>query len=67
MMLQNQAELKIVADGAALALEAAAEFLRCAAAAVAQHGSFSVALSGGNTPRAVYALLAEEHKNSLHW
>jgi 6-phosphogluconolactonase len=67
MMLQNQAELKIVADGAALAREAAAEFSRCAKAAIAQRGSFRVALSGGNTPRAVYALLAEEQKNSLPW
>lgn len=67
MMLQNQAELKIVADAAALAREAAAEFLTRAEAAVAQRGRFSVALSGGNTPRAVNTLLVEQHKNSLPW
>lgn len=67
MMQQNQAELKIAADAAALAREAAAEFSKCAEAAVAQRGRFSVALSGGNTPRAVNALLAEQYKNSLHW
>src|SRR5262249_10012939 len=46
---------------------AAREFCRCAEDAVAEHGRFSVALSGGNTPRGVYSLLAEEHKNDLQW
>ncbi|HEX7285457.1 MAG TPA: 6-phosphogluconolactonase [Candidatus Angelobacter sp.] len=67
MMLENQAELKIAADAAALAREAASEFAKCAEAAVAQRGRFSVALSGGNTPRAVNELLAEQYKNSLPW
>jgi 6-phosphogluconolactonase len=66
-MPQTQPELKIVADAAALAREAAQEFLRRAQAAIAEHGRFTVALSGGNTPRSVYSFLAAEYKDSLAW
>jgi 6-phosphogluconolactonase len=59
-------EIKIVPDSAALARSAADEFHRLAGAAVQEHGQFSVALSGGNTPRAVYSLLASEQKE-LPW
>jgi len=59
-------EVKIVPDSATLARVAAQEFHRLAKAAIEQHGRFSVALSGGNTPRAVYSLLADEHKD-LPW
>jgi 6-phosphogluconolactonase len=59
-------EIKIVPDTAALAQFAAQEFHRLAEAAVQERGRFSVALSGGNTPRAVYSLLASEHKE-LPW
>jgi len=66
-MPQTQAELKIVADMVALAREAAQEFSRCAQTAIAEHGRFAVALSGGNTPRSAYSLLAAECKDSLAW
>ena len=59
-------EIKIVPDSATLAQFAAQEFHRLAEAAVQERGHFSVALSGGNTPRAVYSLLASEHKE-LPW
>lgn len=59
-------EIKIVPDAATLARTAAQEFHRLAEAAVQERGRFSVALSGGNTPRAVYSLLASEHKQ-LQW
>jgi 6-phosphogluconolactonase len=60
------AEVQIVPDSAALAQTAAQEFHRLAEAAVRERGRFSVALSGGNTPRSVYSLLAAEHKD-LPW
>ena len=41
-------------------------FIGCAETAVQERGRFSVALSGGNTPRAVYSLLASEHQQ-LPW
>ena len=56
----------VVEDAGAVYRAAADEFDRCARAAIAQHGRFSVALSGGNTPRGVYSLLAQEHR-ALPW
>lgn len=48
-----------VVDGAdALARAAAEEVLRAAEAAVRGHGRFTLALSGGSTPKALYRLLA---------
>ncbi len=60
-------EIKIAADNAALNLMAVQEFCRCAEAAIAARNRFCVALSGGNTPRAVYSLLAATQRNSLPW
>src|SRR5215469_9377494 len=51
-------ELKLVADAEALHRVAAERFVRHARAAVQASGRFTVALSGGSTPRAMYALLA---------
>jgi 6-phosphogluconolactonase len=59
-------EVKIVPDNATLARVAAQEFHRLAEAGIKERDRFSVALSGGNTPRAVYSLLAAEHKE-LPW
>jgi len=51
--------LRIVADAGTLAAEAAALVIERARAAVAERGRFMWALSGGATPRATYARLAE--------
>jgi 6-phosphogluconolactonase len=51
-------DIHIVAHPEALQRRAAEEFVRHAEAAVQQHGHFSVALSGGSTPKSLYALLA---------
>ena len=59
-------DVKILPDSAALAQAAAQEFHKLADAAVQERGRFCVALSGGNTPRAIYSLLASEHKE-LPW
>jgi 6-phosphogluconolactonase len=59
-------EVKIVPDSATLNRVAAQEFRRLAESAIKERGRFSVALSGGNTPRSVYSLLADEHKD-LPW
>ena len=42
---------------------AAEEFVRVGGAAIAKHGRFTVALSGGSTPRGLYSLLARDHAN----
>jgi 6-phosphogluconolactonase len=51
--------LERVADLPALARAAADEVARRAEQAVAERGAFTLALSGGSTPRALYTLLAD--------
>jgi 6-phosphogluconolactonase len=53
-------EIRILADGAAIAKCAAQEFVQAAAAAARAKGSFNVALAGGSTPKALYSLLASD-------
>ena len=55
-----QPEIRILADGAAIAKRAAVEFVQAAASAVRVRGSFAVALAGGSTPKALYRLLATD-------
>ena len=50
-------EIRIVADGPAIAKRAAQELVQAAAEAVREKGSFSISLSGGSTPKALYSLL----------
>src|ERR1700748_1141410 len=58
--------LMVVADVDALNRAVVDEIKTAAEAAIGEHGRFTIALSGGNTPRAVYALLAE-NKDSFPW
>ena len=53
-------QIKVLPDNAALCRAAAQEFQHLVETAVAERGQFSVALSGGNTPRSIYSLLATE-------
>jgi 6-phosphogluconolactonase len=61
------AELQIIPNAAALYRQSAQEFVRAAESALRNAGRFAVALSGGNTPRGVYALLAEEYADQVSW
>jgi len=56
----KQREVYILKDNPAIARRAAEEFVRVAQSAVKDHGSFSVALSGGSTPKLLYSLLATD-------
>jgi 6-phosphogluconolactonase len=51
-------DLSIAADADALSLSAAEQFVELARAAVLTRGRFTVALSGGSTPRRLYERLA---------
>lgn len=54
-------------DAAAIA-RAAAEILEAdAKAAIASRGRFILALSGGSTPKVLYALLASEYASRIEW
>jgi 6-phosphogluconolactonase len=54
----RQPAVQVCPDSAALAQAAAAHWIARATEAIAARGRFAVALSGGATPRAAYALLA---------
>ena len=53
-------EIRILADGTAIAKRAALEFVHAAAEAVRERNVFHVALAGGSTPKALYGLLASD-------
>jgi 6-phosphogluconolactonase len=53
-------EIQIVANAEALCRAGAAEFVRQAGEAVQARGLFTVALSGGSTPKGLYGLLASD-------
>ena len=62
-------EIRIITGPDALAKRAAQEFVQAASTAVVDHGSFSVALSGGSTPKALYSLLVTDEaiRAQLPW
>ena len=61
-------EILVAPDLRELSREAAARFRRVAADRVAAAGRFSVALSGGSTPRALYRLLGEPpFREAIDW
>jgi 6-phosphogluconolactonase len=62
-----QTEIRILATPADLFQAAAAEFAKLASDAVQKSGRFTVALSGGSTPRSLYQLLASGAFPNLPW
>ena len=61
-------EIIICRDAEELSRKAAEQFVSLANDAVKDHGRFSVALSGGSTPKALYSLLASPVFNSrISW
>ncbi len=67
---RNDAELRTFADQDALSRAAAEEIVSHAEAAVAQRGSFTIALSGGPAPAPVFDLLAspdESYRQRMPW
>lgn len=59
--------VKILADASALFRAAADEFTTLASEAVRENGRFTVALSGGSTPRSLFSLLATEYESAVPW
>jgi 6-phosphogluconolactonase len=60
MIQTAQREIVVLPDAAAVTRRAAEEFLKSVNEAVGRKDSFTVALSGGSTPRALYSLLADD-------
>src|SRR3989440_8116506 len=60
--------MQIFDDPEQVAREAAGLFVRLSVEAVSTRGAFSVALSGGSTPRRVYELLADDdYRTQVSW
>jgi 6-phosphogluconolactonase len=60
--------LHLCSDRETLVRHAAEDFVRVGNECIAEHGCFSVALSGGSTPLALYQLLASEvYAAALDW
>ncbi len=60
--------IRIFPDVEALSKAAAAEFVRCAGEAIAARDRFTVALSGGSTPKRLYQLLTtESYRSQIDW
>jgi 6-phosphogluconolactonase len=61
-------EIKVVPDLNALVEEAADRIASAARSAIADHGSFSIALSGGSTPEPVYSRLTQDpYRPAIDW
>jgi len=56
------AELQVYPDIPTLSRAVTDEFIRVGRAALARRGGYAVALAGGSTPRASYALLAQDER-----
>lgn len=60
--------IKVLSTPAEIAAEAAERIVAAAHEAVTHEGSFSIALSGGSTPKGLYQLLASpEYKDRMPW
>ena len=65
--MPSKTEVRILDTPADLFQAAATEFVRLAADAVSARGRFSVALSGGSTPKALFTLLASGAVPAIPW
>lgn len=65
--MPSEPQIKILESEEALFRSAAEVFCRLATEAVAAHGKFSVALSGGSTPRGLHNELATTFASQVPW
>lgn len=64
----SQREIKVVPDVPAMMKEAAQRIIAAARQAIGERGTFSIALSGGSTPKALYELLVQEpYRSQIDW
>jgi 6-phosphogluconolactonase len=66
--MNKSTTVEVFKTSEAVAHAAAESFITLASAAISDHGLFSVALAGGNTPRGSYELLASEpYRSRVNW
>ncbi|MBI4642130.1 MAG: 6-phosphogluconolactonase [Candidatus Tectomicrobia bacterium] len=67
-MGDSQAEIRVCSSTEELSQQAAGEFVRLAQEAVQVGGRFTVALSGGSSPRSLYTLLSsDKFRDKVPW
>lgn len=66
-MMTETKDLRIVADTGALFHAAAEDFARLVESTVRSGDRFTVALSGGSTPKGLFGLLASHYRDRLPW
>ena len=59
--------VRTLADAAAVSDALADSVIGLGRECIASRGRFDIALSGGETPRAAYALMGARHRNALEW
>jgi 6-phosphogluconolactonase len=65
---QQEPDVRVFDDPESVARAAASRIVELAQASIAEKGSFTIALSGGSTPRRVFELLAsEEFRDHIDW
>jgi 6-phosphogluconolactonase len=65
--MTSSAEIRRLATPQELFEAAAEETVLAANEAIAQRGRFTIALSGGSTPKSLFTLLASNARSSLNW
>ncbi len=65
--MSSSAEIRVLTTPQDLFAAAAEEIVRLANEAVAERGRFTIALSGGSTPKSLYTLLATNARTMLPW
>jgi len=65
--LSSAPEIRVLTTPQELFSAAAEEVVHAATEAIAQRGRFSIALSGGSTPKSLYNLLATNARSILPW
>ncbi len=68
-MNSSESEIVILEDATALSFMAAEILVRCISETLHRKEQFSIALSGGSTPKALFSLLVEDNsfKNQIAW
>lgn len=68
MAQRNYTDVSIFPDSDSLSHAAARYIVQVANEAIVTHGRFTLALSGGSTPRKLYGMLAEEpYRSQINW
>jgi 6-phosphogluconolactonase len=65
--LNYSAEIRVLTTPQELFSAAAEEVVRIADQSVKERGRFTIALSGGSTPKSLYNLLATNARTTLPW